>query len=149
MGPRKKRSKTPSGARSSSEKLLKRSTFFLDESILSADLYEALRAAGATVERAPDHFPRGTPDQIWLAFVGQRGWIALTKDTRIRYRKLEQEAFLRHGVRAFVFTGGKVRGEEMAQVLAGAALRMARLGASVKPPFIYGIGRAGKPTRLR
>ena len=95
------------------------------------------------------HFPRGTLDEVWLAFVGQKGWIALTKDTRIRYRKLEQEAFLRHQVRAFVFTGGKVRGEEMARTLAGVALQMARLAASIKPPFIYGVGRSGKPTRLR
>lgn len=57
--------------------------------------------------------------------------------------------FIRYGVRAFVFTGGKVRGEEMAQILGGAAERMARLAASVRPPFIYSIGKAGALVRLR
>ncbi|MBI2227365.1 MAG: hypothetical protein HYU44_21020 [Betaproteobacteria bacterium] len=27
----------------------------------------ALRDAGATVERLTDHFPKGTPDEKWLA----------------------------------------------------------------------------------
>jgi hypothetical protein len=95
-----------------------------------------LQAAGATVEKLPQHFPRGTPDETWLQVVGGKGWIVLTKDTRIRYRKLEQEALLRHNVKAFVFTGGAVTGAEMAVILGKAAPRLARIAETERPPFI-------------
>jgi hypothetical protein len=43
-----------------------------------------LAAEGLRVELHDDHFPQGTPDVVWLTEVGKRGWIVLTKDTRIR-----------------------------------------------------------------
>lgn len=50
--------------------------------------------------------PRGTPDLQWLAWAGQRGWIVLTRDRRIRTRPAELRAFREHGVRV-VWIGGK------------------------------------------
>jgi len=37
-------------------------------------------------ERHQDHFSPGTPDTEWLPYIGQRGWILLTSDRRIRHR---------------------------------------------------------------
>ena len=41
-----------------------------------------------------DHFPQDATDIEWLREIGQRGWIVLTKDTRIRYRSHEQTALM-------------------------------------------------------
>jgi hypothetical protein len=46
------------------------------------------------VEVHDDHFAPDAPDAVWLRVVGERGWVVLTKDERIRRRPLEREALL-------------------------------------------------------
>ena len=70
-----------------------------------------------SVELHNDHFSQGTPDAEWLPVVGQRGWVVLTKDTRIRYRPHEKQALLAAGVRAFAFTSGSLSGAEMSEAI--------------------------------
>jgi len=52
---------------------------------------EILRSGGLSVERRADHFAPDTPDEVWLAEIGKRGWIALTHDRRIRYKPTERD----------------------------------------------------------
>ena len=105
--PTRKRSGTRSVANSNARPL-EPLVFFLDESLDSATVATALRDAGAVVERATERFPRGTPDEAWLASAGRNRWVVLTRDQRIRYRQLELLALREARVRAFVFTGGNV-----------------------------------------
>jgi hypothetical protein len=64
-----------------------------------------LAAGGIRVEKHADHFSPECPDEEWLAAVGERGWIALTRDTRIRYKPNELAAVLRHRVALLVVVG--------------------------------------------
>lgn len=146
--PTRKRSGTRSAANSIAEPP-EPLVFFLDESLDSMTVAAALRDAGATVERATERFPRGTPDEVWLAEAGRKRWVVLTRDQRIRYRQLEVLALREARVRAFVFTGGNVTVKDTASILVAALKRLARI-ASVDPgPFIYHLGRAGKPVKMR
>lgn len=75
-----------------------RPTFFVDRSLGARDVPEALRSAGVLVEVHDDHFAPDTPDIVWLAEVGARGWIVLTKDSRIRrVDRAERRAVERRG----------------------------------------------------
>lgn len=76
----------------------------------------ALRQAGATLHIHDDHFSSDAKDEDWLAEAGQRGWIVLTKDHRIRYRHVERLALMKAGVAAFILTSGDLQGEEMAEI---------------------------------
>jgi len=143
----RKRSGTPSAA-SSISKPPEPVTFFLDESLDSASVVTALQEAGAAVERLTQHFPKGTPDEVWLTEAGRKAWVVLTRDKRIRYRYLERLALKTARVRAFVFTGGNVTGSETGAILAGALSRIGRICRTDPGPFIYHIGRAGKPVRM-
>jgi predicted nuclease of predicted toxin-antitoxin system len=87
--------------------------FFVDRSLGKYVVANALRAAGAVAEAQDDHFQPDAADEEWLAEVGQRKWIVLTKDNRLRYHPREKAALLRHGVRAFILTARDLRGEEM------------------------------------
>ncbi|MBI3938778.1 MAG: hypothetical protein HY323_17545 [Betaproteobacteria bacterium] len=145
--PRKKRSRTRSAANSNS-KLPERAIFFVDESLDSLTVVTALRDAGAIVERLTDHFPKGTPDETWLAEASRNSWIVLTRDKRIRYRQLERLALHAAGVRAFVFTGGNVSGKDTGTILAGALKQIEKILATNPGPFIYHIGRSGRPVRM-
>ena len=143
----RKRSGTPSAA-SSTSKPREPVTFFLDESLDSLSVVTALREAGATVQRLTDHFPKGTPDEVWLAKAGEHRWVVLTRDKRIRYRQLERLALQAANVRAFVFTGGNVTGKDTGAILAGAVRRIEKLARSDSGPSIYTISRSGALTRV-
>jgi len=141
--PTKKLSGTPSAA-SSLSKRPEPLTVFLDESLDSDSIAKALAEAGAIVERLTKHFPKGTDDQTWLSLAGAKGWVVLTRDKRIRYRRLERLALQSAGVRAFVFTGGNVTLADTATTLAGAMPAIQGVCASKEGPFICHIGRTGK-----
>ena len=143
--PKKKPSGTPSAASSKPPEPL---TVFLDESLDSGSIAQSLAAAGAIVERLTAHFPKGTNDEAWLSLAGSKGWIVLTRDKRIRYRQLERWALQAAGVRAFVFTGGNVTLSATATVLAEALPAIRDVCASDPGPFIYHIGRAGRPQKM-
>ena len=146
--PTRKRSGTRSAA-SSTARQPEPLVFFLDESLDSPTIAQTLRDAGAEVERATDRFPRGTLDEVWLAEAGRRDWVVLTRDQRIRYRQLELIALTEARVRAFVFTGGNVTLADTAAILAGALPRMTGIARGDPGPFVYHVGRSGRPTRMR
>lgn len=65
--------------------------FFTDRDL--GNVFPAtLTAHGLTVERHAAHFPPDCPDEQWLGVVGSCGWVAVTRDTRIRYRPNELAA---------------------------------------------------------
>lgn len=143
--------KKPSGTRSaanSSSRPPEPLTLFLDESLDSDSIAQALVAAGAIVERLTKHFPKGTDDRVWLSHAGTNGWVVLTRDKRIRYRKLERLALQSAGVKAFVFTGGNVTIADTAIILAAALQSIAAICRKEPGPFIYHFGRTGKPRRV-
>ena len=143
--------KKPSGTRSAASSPSRPPeplTVFLDESLDSDSIAKALSEAGAIVERLTKHFPKGTDDQAWLSLAGANRWVVLTRDKRIRYRRLERLALQAAQARAFVFTGGNVTLAETAAILAGTVPAIRDICDREQGPFIYHIGRAGKPRRM-
>ena len=61
---------------------------------------------GLAVEIHDEHFPRDEDDSVWLSAVGERGWVVLTKDQRLRYRPLEIAALRSSGARVFILVAG-------------------------------------------
>ena len=78
--------------------------FFTDRD-LGLRFPEILRAAGLSVERHRDHFAPDCADEVWLAEIGRRGWVAVTHDRRIRYKPNELAAIRRHSLRLLVVVG--------------------------------------------
>ena len=115
-------------------------TYFTDRD-LGNRFGEILKAGGLTVERHADHFAHDTPDEIWLAEVGMRGWIALTHDRRIRYKPNERDAVIRHGVALLVIVGNAPF-PELAHAFVATIPRIKQFLASHQPPFIAKVYRA-------
>lgn len=90
-----------------------------------------------------DHFPPDAGDEEWLWIVGERGWIVLMKDKRIRRIAIERDALLRSGVRAIVLTAGNLQGPEMAQILVGKLRRIVHIVRTRPAPFIAGVSSVG------
>ena len=89
-----------------------------------------LRAAGLRVEVHDDHFRQDALDPEWLTAVGEKNWIVVTRDERIRYNVAEKQAMRRAKVRAFVLAAqGDLRADMLAQNF---LRRLRRFGESWK-----------------
>ena len=137
------KSKKPSGASSLSKSPPEPTAFFLDRSLGKNRIALELRQAGVTVHVHDDHFPPAAKDEEWLTHAGQKGWVVLTKDHRIRYRNLERTALMSAGVGAFVLTAGGLNGNEMARIFVTALPAIAKLLTKHRRPFIAKITRSG------
>ena len=108
-----------------------------------------LRAADLNVEIHDAHFAQDAKDEQWLKAVGEKHWIVITRDERIRYREAEKQALRRGKVRAFVLAAqGNLRAEMLAQNFLKALPKFRRLVANEKPPFIAKISATGDVTVL-
>jgi predicted nuclease of predicted toxin-antitoxin system len=135
------RSKKPSAAKPPEE-----TVFFIDRSLGVEPIRTELIKAGLTVEIHDDHFARDEEDRVWLRTVGERGWVILTKDQKLRYRPLEIAALRASEARVFVLTAGNLRGNEIAAVFLSALPRICRVLHSLPGPFVARVSRSGHVT---
>lgn len=142
-GPQKKSKKQSAGSGRQPDSPV----FFLDEGLAGNIVPGILSDAGFLVEKLIDHFPKGTPDTVWLAEVGKRGWVVLTKDKKIRTNQLERKALMDAKVAAFILTSGNLRGEEMGEIFLKAHSRMLKFLSDNTRPFIATVTRDGKVTK--
>ena len=120
---------------------------FLDENLHRCKpIIDALAESAVVYERHESHFPPGENDDVWLAFVSERGWVVLTKDKHNRYNDLERSAVRRFRTREFYFAGGNLSATEMAAILRVALPEMRRLTRELNPPVIGSISRSGTIT---
>ncbi len=124
--------------------------FFVDRALGRKAVPEALRLAGERVEIHSDHFLGDAPDADWLRVIGARGWVVLSKDKRIRYRRNETDSLRAARVRAFFLAGSKnLTGAQMGEIFVLALPAMKRLVESTPPPFVAHIYKDGSATTMR
>ena len=116
---------------------------FLDRNLGKHVIAGRLREEGLQVEIHDDHLPSDAPDEKWIALVGKRGWVALTKDKNIRYRFTEVDSIMRHSARVIVIRAKNATGLEIAELLARGKNRIALFAAKTPSPFVARIDRRG------
>jgi hypothetical protein len=121
--------------------------FFTDRD-LGRQFPETLRAAGVRVERHDDHFGPETLDEEWIGEIGRRGWIAVTRDARIRYSPLALSVLMEFGTQLFVLVG-KLTTAEAAEIFLKWRDRVVETIAGERGPFIAKIRRDGVHIWLR
>ena len=89
---RRKRLRKRLDANSTAAKRLSSAVFYLDESIYSRRLADAMREAGAQVVTPYEGGLAGSTDESWLALIGSRRWLALMRDQNIKHRHESQFA---------------------------------------------------------
>lgn len=117
--------------------------FFLDENNSVPEIAEVLRQAGALVHLHRDHFTQGVSDEEWLSIVGQKGWIIITRDARIRYNNIERVALQNVNARVFVLVSKNMTASQMAAVIEKAYSAIEKYVARGSAPFIAKIFRDG------
>lgn len=127
---------------------LETAVFFIDRSVGKKSVAGPLREAGLTVELHDDHFPQDAHDEEWLVEVGRRKWCVVTRDDRIRYRRLEAQAVHNAKVAMFVIVSKNLTGPQTAEVILKALGRIKRFISSHRRPFIAKIYRDGRVEKL-
>jgi hypothetical protein len=84
---------------------------------------------------------QGLADEEWLRDAGERGWVVLMKDAKIRYRPAELQVVIDHGLRAFCLMNANLRGVEMAERFVENLPRITRIANERPGPYIYGVYR--------
>ena len=121
--------------------------FFTDRD-LGRKFAQILREARLTVERHAEHFAADCPDEDWLQAVGERGWVAITHDRRIRYKPNELGAVVRHRVPLLVVVG-RAPYPELATAFVSTLPRISSFLDSHDPPFIAKVYRPSPAERQR
>jgi PIN like domain len=100
---------------------------------------QALKLLGLDVEGHADHFAHDIHDDIWLAAVGDRHWVVITNDKRLRFNEAERQALIAHGVGCFTLGGGSRSRWDRVRILARAWDRIRQAIESTPRPFIFTI----------
>ena len=88
-----------------------------------------------------DHLQQNAPDETWIALVGEKGWVALTKDKNIRHRIAEFHSIKKHSARIIVIRAKNATGEDIADLLVKGRKSIERFVANNPAPFVAKIDR--------
>lgn len=119
-------------------------TLFLDRNLGRHIVADRLRSEGMKVEIHDDHLPPDAPDEDWIALVGRKGWVAVTKDKNMRYRAGELASIRDHSARVVVVRTKNATGQDIAALLVAGRRRIARFVKSTPAPFVAGITGSGQ-----
>jgi hypothetical protein len=72
-------------------------TFFFDNN-MSRPLVHFIRDLGADVCHLQDHFSADVKDVSWIPWVGERQYVVVTCDERLRKNEVERIAIIQHKV---------------------------------------------------
>lgn len=78
-------------------------------------------------------------DSEWLQLCGERGWLALMKDDRIRYVGAERHALVMYRVRAAVITNANLPATAMAERIIRALTDLAEICDTREGPFLFAL----------
>lgn len=104
-------------------------------------IFEKLRDAGLKVESHHVHFRPNTQDEEWLEVAGEKKWIVFTRDKMIGRRKLQLDALLNAGVKAFVLVTEDLTDEQNAEIVINQIDQILEMIEENKKPFMAKIRR--------
>lgn len=128
---------------------------FVDRNLASGVLLRELREAqitcdlGLVVHSHMEEFPEfdkvgEVSDAKWLSEIGERGWLILSRDLKIRYNDVERQAIRDSGALFFAITAKNVPSTELARIIIKALKRIVDFARHHSPPFIALVYRDGK-----
>jgi predicted nuclease of predicted toxin-antitoxin system len=123
--------------------------FFLDNN-LSVKLARGLATlSDDEVIHLRDKFPPDSPDTEWLRFIGENGYLLVSRDRKIRFHPAERRALIQYRVGAFFLSGKDLDSWDLVEQVVRNWRRMKEYAEEQSKPFIYNIPPNGtKFTRI-
>jgi predicted nuclease of predicted toxin-antitoxin system len=115
---------------------------FFDEN-LGKQLALGLRGFGEDAIHLTEVFAKGTPDEEWLPFVAEKGYILFTLDKRIRRSPLEKALIKKHKIGAFFLMGKTMSRWNYIRQIVRAWHKIETVVEKENPPYAYQVTRQG------
>ncbi len=116
---------------------------FLDRSVGRIRVPQLLRAEGLRLVTLAEHYGIPADEQVtdvdWLRLVGERRWLAVMKDDRIRYVPAERHALVDYRVRAIVLTNANLSATDMAERIVRSLPAIVDACDRDDGPFLYAV----------
>lgn len=125
-------------------------TFCFDRNV-GKRLPNALSKLRAPVEirwHQGEGFKQDLEDDAWLTTVGQRNWIVVSQDRKFHVIDAELEAIKQHSVKCFYFPDASEGMWNTLCLFTRHHKQMISICRSHDAPFIFSLGRTGKPKRI-
>lgn len=122
-------------------------TFFTDRD-LGEQFPKILLDAGLRVEKHDDHFSDITQDIVWLSEIGQKGWIALSHNKRMRKNSFEVSVLMESNVREFILIG-HTKHSELAINFVNTRFKVLNFLNKYNEPFMAKIYRPAMKKRVK
>lgn len=123
---------------------------FLDEGI-GRSVYEALlRVRLEGVKYVREEFRdngkdgRGVDDVIWLQMIGERRWLAITRDKQILKQVAERRTLIQYQVGLIVLDDDHATSFQLLQMIVCHRDRLLELHEGMSRPFAYVMDRRGR-----
>lgn len=120
--------------------------FLVDRSLGAVIVANALTTLGLVVHTLRSVYgeaaARDIEDDVWLREAGNREWVVLAKDERIRRRQNELAAIQVAGVKAFYLTAGGLKGDVQAAIFVKHINRIIQRSRQ-RGPMIWAVTQAG------
>jgi predicted nuclease of predicted toxin-antitoxin system len=117
---------------------------FIDRSV-PRSVADAVKRIRDDVLSLEDEFSHDVSDREWLAAAGERGWLVITHDRKVRTRPGERRAIMEHGVGCFILTYKQdLKKEEIAALITENLDEMERRFEETPRPFIYTVSKSGE-----
>ena len=124
-------------------------TLFIDRDLCSRRLDTALREAGIPFVAHRDLFADDSPDVDWIAEVGRRGLVVLTREQEMRRCPNELAAARVACIHLFALTSGNLSASETAELCVDAWPAAQRAVARHAAPAIFSITRGARVEWLK
>lgn len=117
---------------------------FIDRSI-PRSVADALKLVGrADVRWLEDEFAHNTPDEVWIPVVAERGWLAISRDKKIRTRSRQRDLVRDHGLGCFLLQQRQnLTRWDYLKLLAANLDEWERKAAATPRPFMFLVGSDG------
>jgi PIN domain-containing protein len=125
------------------------SLIFIDRAIPVA-VVEALHKVGAVGFTFLEyHFPPDHPDEMWIPNIGERGWIAVTRDKNIRRKRRQRDLVAASKLRLFVFNQRQQMNRlDYLEAILRNWRRMLHFSAENEAPALITISKDGEFTNI-
>jgi hypothetical protein len=123
---------------------------FFDEDV-GKGIPEALRAVGIRDVEYIGRDPRlgkGTPDEVWLPFAGQQGYLVFSFNTGILYAEGQRGLLIDERVGAVFLTTGRARSVDVLRLILNEWSWLETIDVSTPRPFAYLLTLRGHKTLI-
>ena len=115
---------------------------FFDEN-LGKELALGLRGFGEETLHLTERFSPGTPDEDWLLFVAENGYVLFTRDKKILRRPQQRAIIKEHKIGAFFLAGKNMSRWDYIRQIVRAWHKIEAAAKKDPPPFTYQVTRSG------